>query len=382
MRLGFISDVHLANHRICGGKIASSVNERARSVLKTLQRVYTEADRLKLDRLIILGDMFDTVRPEPQLIASMAEALGPDLELDILVGNHDQVSTESKDHALSPLSHLQYVRVYEQPTVEVLGGNSNSGHFIEMWVVPFQPGPAHEWLPAVMEKLATERKHVIIRARRILCLHLGIHDHELRSREFWTKTAHDAISIEQLMELMTRYSITSAFAGNWHTRRIWEFSSYHIEQVGSLCPTGWDNPGLIGYGALSVYDADSSTYNCIEIPGPRFVTVHSKDELDNYLDESHIENNLFVRWIASPQDVTRAQDYLYSVQGIAGHIVQTDNSHIKESAQSAACAARSEVTLARSLQAYIDKLQLADNINKAALLEECRQLLGVQPICK
>ena len=46
-------------------------------------------------------------------------------------------------------------------------------------------------------------------------------------------------------------------------------------QVGALAPTGFDDPGPVGYGGLVTWDPDTQALETYQLPGPRFLAVTS-----------------------------------------------------------------------------------------------------------
>jgi hypothetical protein len=56
-----------------------------------------------------------------------------------------------------------------------------------------------------------------------------------------------------------------------------------IMQIGSLCPTGWDNAGLDGYGTVALWDTDTQALTWRVLPGPRFCVARSADEEESII---------------------------------------------------------------------------------------------------
>lgn len=67
-----------------------------------------------------------------------------------------------------------------------------------------------------------------------------------------------------------------------------------IMQIGALIATGWDNPGLYGYGTVAFWNGERLSWE--ELPGPRFCTVRSDEEEKAVVAEAaKLGHNLFLR---------------------------------------------------------------------------------------
>jgi len=382
VRIAFCADVHLANHRICGGKYEAGLNDRCRLILDVLEEAVTSAYQMDCDALIIAGDLFDTTRPSPQIIAATGQVLTkhPSLAIDIIVGNHDRNSDHPQDHALGPLGFAQNVRIWSQPALNVI----EDGAVILM---PFQAGPAKDWLPVEIEKIIGGGN---VKQPTVLVTHLGLHDQAVRDANFWAEEANDAIDVCVLDQIMLKHGIQFAMSGNWHGFAGWKFQGTFdrcIYQIGALVPTGWDNPGLVGeYGSLLVLDtgstaspADACRRN--ELGGPRFVNVSSDAELEKVLREaesSGMELALFVRWNVEPEQVIYATHRLAELKS-AGLIrdfdVRLSKDAIRGKAQQAAQAAKSSETLAGALAEFVKAMPLEPGIDRQRVFNRAREYL-------
>jgi len=372
--LYFVGDVHLGNHRTLGGSVVAGVNQRAQQTLNVIRAAKAHACRHEEEtNLFVLGDLFDTSNPTPQLVTAAMEALWPKshpLSVHLLAGNHDLVSDEDGDHALGPFVFVPRMDVYEAPCARDFGADEAT-----VLLVPYRSGHAKEWLPgALVELLKGYPSH----GRRLLLLHLGIHDAAMRAALPWTKDAADAVSIEQLQDLCAAHGIESVVAGNWHARKRWRTSSLDVLQVGALVPTGWDNPGLRGlYGTVASFGPGGlSVY---ELPGPRFVTVTEAGALNNILDEADEQDLLYVRWKTAPSNVEGVTAHLRELREggiIAGFTVQIEQEALRAQAQAASQRARSAETLQEALAHYVAGVALEEGIDRAEVLDRAREYLG------
>ena len=143
-----IADVHLANHKAFGGALDAGLNARARAVVTALRDVRDHFERANAgpSELIVLGDLFDTHHPSPQLVDAVMGAINQsyDVRVHMLVGNHDAASVAPGDHAMIPFRHLTGYEVHDRPAVVTTRGGD------ELVLVPYQPGIAREWLPEAL----------------------------------------------------------------------------------------------------------------------------------------------------------------------------------------------------------------------------------------
>lgn len=382
-RIAFIADVHLANHRIQGGPTIQGVNTRCLAILRALRDAVEVAEEEGCERLVILGDLFDHTRPSPQILDRCMAALTSTLPVDILVGNHDQVSDAAGDNALAPLQHLANVRVVEHLLIHMSGTHA-------LAVVPFQTGPGIEWLS---RDVASARASVPTAQHLTVAMHLGILEESMlqEASMFWAKTAHDAVTVPALMQLAAEHGVDQFMAGNWHGRYAVEGAvpdpaggerPVRICQVGALVPTGWDNPGLTEYGTVAILDTDTRQTTYVEVPGPRFITVRSQEELAAALElfGHHTANRLYVRWIAPPAEMRAARDVLQQLAE-PGHPIEAfevipSKEDVRERAQAAAAAARSADTLGEALAKYIDETPWADSLDRKRLLNTVREFIA------
>ena len=385
MRVGFIADVHVGNHRGCGGKYEAGMNDRCRRVIAVLEQVMEDAKLLGCDCIVIAGDLFDTTRPSPQIVAATGHALSrrPCIPVHLLMGNHDRNSDHSDDHALGPLALAPNVTIWNEPSVLLGDGGA-------VVMAPFQSGPASEWLPGVLSKLPPIPKgHPDV----ALALHLGLHDAPVRKEAFWGASSDDAISVEQLHDLMVEHDIDYAMAGNWHGFKMWELFDTDSEhnrfqcQIGALVPTGWDNTGSSEfYGSLLVVDlgghGDSKMPKPrrLAIPGPRFYNVKSENELLQLFAETPQDSraHLFVRWLARPLDVSDAIHTLLREQSkgnIANFDVRVDGKSIQEHVAQAVGAAQSELTLVQALQRFVSEMDLPEGVSRDRVFNLAKEML-------
>lgn len=269
--VGFCADVHIGNHQMFGGPIVGGLNQRAMMAVNCLIDACRAAQARGATDFVVCGDLFDNHHASPQMIAHVMRAFSFFAgRKHIIKGNHDAASEAAGDNALAPLSHVPGIHVWDEPGFFVLPGSDAVLAFF-----PYAKGDAATWLPGAVETIAREiEDHGIHPSALAMAIHLGLLDTSVPNQP-WAIHATDKISDIQLKQQARRIDAEAAYLGNWHTRYVVEDKERRFTgvQVGSLCPTGFDNPGLVDYGGVEFwspgepYDPQSR----IEIPGPRFV---------------------------------------------------------------------------------------------------------------
>jgi len=377
----FVADPHVGNHRRFATPGSNGVNSRARLVLKALWEAAVRAREWNCP-LVVLGDLFDRVNTDPRLIAATMEAVQFAPEFVVLLGNHDAQSGAEGDNALAPFEHLPKARVYDRPGVLWLGG---TGQGPEVWLIPWRPGAAKDWLPAAVEEVAGWARSGRLRATPepppvLLGLHLGIED---ESTPAFLRGAEDSIPAAVVGELMARHGIRATFAGNWHDRRRWEFTGpggelREVLQVGTLAPTGFSNPGLTGYGGLAWWDG--AAVGCDTIGGPRFLDVRAGEEFEEAVALGRAGLPVFVRWFVEADDLAPAREAIDEAMReghLAGGEAVVDAAETVASARTAATAARTAPSLMESLSRYVGAMQLPEGVEAEAVLARSRRYLGL-----
>lgn len=369
MKVAFCADVHLGNHRRFGGEFRSSLNERCRCALASLEAAVDLALREEAEDFVVLGDLFDDAKPPPQLLAEVRRIFAKGRGLAnfwLLVGNHDQVSSQPGDHALGPLED-EHVRVVEEPTVV----SAEAGDLV---LLPFRAAPASEWLAGEVASLL--RNHRGDRPRA-LCVHLGVADGDTPP---WLVGAPDSAHVDELVRVAAANSCAAAFAGNWHSPRFYLSKQRPcVIQAGALVPTGFDNPGF-DYGHVVFWDGkkiDVDRY----VSGPRFVHLRDSAACSDALEEARESGHaLFVRVTTSADrlaEFTRFVETLSANNEIAAGEVGVDAKEVEGAARMAAAAARSASTLEDAVEKYVASMPLADGVDRAKVAARARGYLGI-----
>lgn len=359
--IGLVADIHCANHRRHGGPVEAGLNRRCRQILKALEVAVVRAQDRDCEVLVVLGDLFDTTRPEPQIVRAVQRVFEK-MPVYVLMGNHDLVSTAPGDHALGPLSPVS--EVVEVPTWIMPSPD------LQLLYVPFRPGPAVEWLPEVVKEAAPKRHHKDIPATMLL--HLGLADDDTPA---FMRGVHDAVPVGLVTSLCQEYGFKACFAGNWHYHKVLRKRPL-ICQVGCLAPTGWDNSGLEGHGTLVLWDGKQMEVE--EIPGPRFLDVDHEDApiIDEAVAGGH---QLYVRCKVKKDQVSGMQRWLKDAR--AGEVIESgevmlDDVEVRAAARSAATIARSADTLDEALDGFIRHMDLPEGVDRPTVLAKAKDYLG------
>ncbi len=361
MRVAFCADVHLGNHNRYPGRIEVGLNQRAREVVDALDRAIQIAKGKDCDAFVVLGDLFDGTRPQPQLIAKVQDLMAGAPHPVLLLGNHEMVTDVEGDNSLAPLKLNCWV--IERPCIHPLSD-------LKLAVIPFQRGNPAEWLGPTLDELG-------LQPGAVLCLHMGIRD---RETPFFLQGTEGAVDVGHLDGIVEDLQLAAVFSGDWHERRFWRsHGNAPIIQVGTLCPTGWDNPGFTDYGFMAIWDSETSTGESISIPGPRFVKVASEKEFAEVIARN--ADRLYVEWISPPAELAAANAAIREARK-DGLIVDggafVDKAIQQEAARASARAAASAETLEEAVSAWVSEMELEEGVERARVLERARGYLEVR----
>lgn len=402
MRIGFIADVHVGNmNRFGRGTAKAGINRRARMTLDVLSEVFKSDPARDCEAIYIAGDLLDSVRMEPQLIAATQEAIyGSDwiaqavTRVRIIVGNHEQASEEPGDHSVGAVGGA-VCKVIERPEVVQEDSKSNYQDAVDVYAIPFDPSKRGADLieSAIAEIELTrdedengQRPLDLDLCPRVIVAHLGVED---SSTPVWLRGAHDSIKATELYSLMKRANIRTAIVGNWHNHRVWRFEDgRQIVQCGALVPTGFSNPSTVEqlrgrdedpYGSLIVWDTEEPARITRHVfDGPRFIKTRNVDEATEALDES---DRAFVELSVSPDAVSQARDAL--AERLTGWEeartrleIVADTRDVAKRIESAAISARESDTAERAVSEYVLNMPLDEDLERAEVLRVVRRLVA------
>ena len=277
--IAIVADVHLANHRGWGGPVGpNGLNRAAKLGIASLASAAAIAKDNGASVLIVAGDLFQTPRPEPAVIAAVqqvfSDARANGLQVVVLPGNHDMpdATAEHGNTALAPL--WSFATLVDVPT----GKNFNG---IDVDMVPFDgTAPMRDVLKhcGLFSPVGAPKGNP-----RILVTHVGVYDDSDTKSAPWFKTAKDGIHVSELFDIMERAGIQQAFVGNFHEHRTWSAGRLTIVQIGTLAPHSFSDAGLVRRGLVAL--TDGATVITRETPGVRFLqTMGPRPEV---LDDRH-----------------------------------------------------------------------------------------------
>jgi hypothetical protein len=372
MKIAFVSDAHIGNHGKHGGHCIKGINRRCQECLDALSSAIDAANELGCAGFCVIGDLFDTDRPAPQLIHAVQEILTKFKGTRIVtLGNHEVHSAATGDHCLGPLSPV--AEVADTDTVFDFGSPEQA---VDLLCLPYRSEPVASWLDSSLTELCQEP------AKRILCLHAGIEDSHTPS---FMRDSHDSIRLETIRKTTSDHGVSLVLTGHWHSPVDWEGGSdgVSVYQVGALVPTGWDNPGL-DYGRLLVVNTAAMGVTQHRLGGPRFLTANTITEAEALLNSStfnehHVEYKLYMRLHVPPEQTAEATKWLSQAKAngsIQGGEVQTDNALVRSAVRTAAKAAKSKTTLDEAIAAYIDGLSLGFEFDTQEVLKTVNHYLA------
>ena len=373
--VGFIADSHVGNHRRFGGVTVGSINHRCRLIIDSLGCAATIANEADCDQLVVAGDLFDTAKPAPQIVGATVRAL--DIfngQVDLLVGNHDLVSTDSFDHAMGSVQPSDTFDIFDTPRIAPCYVGSSPTSAVIM--IPFQPGDGREWLPAAVKHAVDNREADY--EKSALCIHLGVYSDEYVAFVGGDKS-RDAVPVGLVGDIMDQHSIDICFAGNWHARKEFKTQSGKpVIQIGSLAATGWNDKGLADHG-MYLWEPATNSYEFREVAGPRFVDLPYGDEGQRemlaLLDQEPKAHTLFVRGQADTRE--GMLDLADRVRAIgATPDISVDQTIAKAAAKSSAVVARSASTRIEALDKFIGAMDLKEDIDRGEIRERCTRYLA------
>ncbi len=275
MKYAVVADVHIWNHKRHGGALVRGINRRAQLCLDVLREAVRVANSEQA-RLIVAGDLVDSAGPiQPQLAAAIRDtALFCSLGVVFLPGNHDMAA--DGDHSLG---------IYEA----VSGGG---GAAVRPYITRLRGGVLGVPFNCAVSDTALKNDAGVFDID-LLVGHFGVYDDTFPS---YLRSSKEAKHVDVLFAYMKERNIRCMMLGDWHGRRTWQRDGMTVMQIGALCPTGWDNPGGLGYGTVALWDTETQELTWRELPGPRFCIVRSdEEEARTIADANRLGHKLFLR---------------------------------------------------------------------------------------
>lgn len=381
-RFRFVADVHIGNHKQFGGAVKAGINDRCRRILKGLEFAYDGCDRL-----IVLGDLFDTSNPTPQIITETKRALRrPNIPAgshmaNLLLGNHDMVSSAYGDNALGPLSNEAFI--HDAPATQHYLHN---GERLCLLFLPFRPEPMVDWFAEEVGNLLVDHAARELDDYRVICFHGGVRDHRT-PKYLWTSP--DAIDVDLLFDVMKRSGVRLALCGNWHNHRVWERDGMRVVQVGALAPTGFDNEGWdYGYVVDLPVGKTSSIHDSMvimRVPTPRFLALTMPEVRKQKASILGYAGGVYLKVKLSAEETQEAvSEELLKQFGpvgtedaaLLGLVFASPQEDTERQEAEAAEAARTADTLEGALRQYVGAMPLPDGVDRALVETKVLNYLG------
>lgn len=397
-----IADVHIGNHNVLGGTTVNGINDRCDLILNAMNNLahrfsaHPRGERDGHPTLCIAGDLFDTDKPSPAILAHtmgvidhLCGAFGG--EVHIIPGNHDR--TSENESALAPL-HFLVPRGSDRGPRLGVSPIAIQGDTIYL---SFQSrvSPIQHVRDALQQH--ADDNHV----RRIV-MHYGIIDDVTPP---WLRNASDALHVDDLTAELKRYPHPlNAFAGNWHDQKSWAYKHPRgkrgVYQCGAFVSTGFDNEGS-KTGCAWVEHEDGSVYS-LQCNAIDFETVHDVSELLAILMKVTHEaddwppgvHRKFLRVLLDPAKAGEERGAAMAMLGLyddrnratkdislAYHVridfrLRDRDGVSQEQAQAVARASVSGV--GEALSAYVDQMQLPPGVERSVVLAEARRLVKLE----
>jgi hypothetical protein len=262
--MAVVADVHLGNRARFGGPTVDGLNDRGRNTVETFRRALRAARERGVAMFFVAGDLFDSRRPEPAVVAAAQAAIHEEAAGMVVVlvpGNHDMLDASALggNTACAPLWR-------EGEVVRAPGWHTVGGDALHVLTVPFDgTRPMADHLEDVLRSDLVRKERGI--DRRILVTHVGVWD--ALGDPPWMAKAKDGIEAGRLAAAMKVAGIQEAYVGNFHEHRAWDLPAdgVRIVQVGTLCPGSFGDAGMVDRGLMALAPGGAT----VEIPGPRFV---------------------------------------------------------------------------------------------------------------
>jgi hypothetical protein len=357
----FIADVHAGSHRgFATPTNRPGVNSRLALALSVLEQVFAPRD----SQTVVLGDLLDTDRPSPQVITAVMHSLSgcsaTPQQTIVMRGNHDSSTPRAGDNALGPFKEAGFT-VIESPRVLVYGDTA-------LVLLPFNPEPPSEWVPAALAALRSDIEHHSGIHHLIIGSHFGLSDSD--TPDF---LSGGALPVDTAFALCSEYNACAWLSGDWHSRKVWERGGVTVAQVGALCPTGFDNPGLTGYGSVWTFEDGRLTW--VELAGPRFVKYKGVcAALDEAASPTCTLRFAQVTVKAGEEDDARSLLAAAVEAGtLAGFEVISDRNEALENAGETAAYVATATSFEAALERAVQRLSVGAGVDRGEVLRRAKQ---------
>lgn len=257
----FIADVHVGNHgpaqppySVVSPVKSPLVNMRAREVLGVLKAAVGVAQHKRANELVVCGDLFDVPSPAAPFYLAVREAFSTfEGRVYLIAGNHEIASAHETDSPAAVLAKMLPDARFIAPKTARVTRNG-------VLCVGFPAGETQEQATVVLRQHVTDNPHATI-----LATHLGVITEQTPP---WGRASAEALPASTFAQLGK--TIHGVVLGNWHDAETIEGRPW-VEQVGALCPTGFDNASdPLCYGQILILDEEGARSRHF-VPAPRFI---------------------------------------------------------------------------------------------------------------
>lgn len=272
-RVACVADCHIGPHQVFGGPSRLGLNARCWESVEVLKRAVAVANAERAETLLVVGDLFDSDRPSPQLIHAVRLALAKFRGGVILVrGNHDARSDDPRDNALHAACPQDGWVIDRVETA------FPHDHGQVLAAYPSTAAPMREAVPAWLRTLTTG----------LAVFHAGL---ETKGTPHFLKGGSHAVPLDAVADAVrSTLGLDVVLCGDWHEHQIHHVTRLRpddgygprrapteeqvpIIQIGSLCPTGFDDLSPVhGVVMVDLPGAPIPARVTVHpIPGPRFI---------------------------------------------------------------------------------------------------------------
>jgi hypothetical protein len=311
-------------------------------------------------------------------------------------GNHDMISDYQGDHALGPL------RWASKNVAEGKWSFFNLGRDEYTLMVPHRKGVATEYLAEFLSFAKTVSPGVIAGFQcegsqekrmsppaceeagkssasrlplRALALHLGI---STPTTPGYLQNDGASIDYLDLIDLAREHDFRTVLAGHWHQHWVSKpIDGVTLVQVGALCPRGWSDPGIVGYGKVVILESGKHP-EVHEVGGPRFLVSSGPGGLGQVLRKvvpyrKRVGTLLpYIDWRVPIDFAVQAGEQLQkSVE--SGDIyrgeVNIEDTGVRDEAREAAASIRRAGSLDEAVAKYVAEMDLPVVVRREKVLE-------------
>jgi DNA repair exonuclease SbcCD nuclease subunit len=276
MKLVIFSDTHFNNNTPYGEMGNDGVNLRLRDYQNAVKCVVRRAVEWGADRIIHLGDVFNSPRPSVIERKAFFESL-VDLEMpiDILVGNHDRIG---KLHAFSDVEDLEVMfniiaphkkpltnlNIYSQPRIAPVNQSWMNAH---IHYLPWMKGTQSlEWSLKEMEKLRGKDSYPHILFSHFL------------TEDTWGEIPADLLNPFDVVLLGDYHKLKRIIP---HSQLKYYLGSLYKTNFGEACNKNF-------FALLEVFDDGSIDLQFEEVQDRRWIQIASSEKkLSDFIGEAY-----------------------------------------------------------------------------------------------